>query len=899
MKTYSSFVALLGLLIFASRAVGGVVINEIFYHAPDDLDGLEWVELHNPDDTVADVSGWKFTSGIEFKFPDKSAIPPGGFVVVCKDKKLFAECYDTPVIGEFKKSLADGGDTIELADASGRPVDRVKYDDSDPWPVAADGGSSSLERITPGAPGDRADNWAASPLPEDMVRPAGTPGRVNASHSANFPPIISGLKLTPSHPTPAQPIQVNVHVEDSDGVATVELRYRAAKPGDPGVEQVVAMKASDGRLFSAEIPAQDAGRLIRLRVRAEDQKKSQRFFPSPNDLRPAVSLFVQASPEMPNIPLAHIINPDPREFAEMERVRKRSLLPAGAPFSSAQGQIQWVLQTGLNLSDPWFELTIRNAPDDATYRKLKAAFLTLNSKRDALVEESLASETPAELMKALPDRIKAFQDSVLAEVLAVLPAEKRGELEAKIREQFKPPPGNMATFLRRMMNPEALWFGLATRADFTPTQIEGIQTVLLTAVRDRDEKLGSPRDFGEAQEKLGVVEQAMNAALRERLTVRQLRALDHWRGAQGSPIRPRVVDPRPRPPRGQAAFVYVDAKTRQAEVFDFIHITERSAGYKVRFHKDRPLNGMTTANVIFEYNDRFMLAEPLAYELYRRVGNAACQTDFVRLAMNGQPVGYHLLIEQVNGAFLRRHKRDPGGDLYKILWYGRGVEGQHEKQNNPDHTHADLVKLVDALNSTQGGAQWQVIEKNFNVEQVMNYFAVNLVLSHWDGFFNNYFTLRDRKGNGKWEMYPWDQDKTWGFHDSSGDKVFYDMPLTFGMAGDRPPGGGEARFNPGSWWRPGGYFSKPLLANPEFRQRYLRRIRQVLEETYTETVFFPVIDGMAARLKPEISIRANAVGENPSAALARLDRNVASLKEHLTKRRQFLLDQEEIKKLKH
>src|SRR5262245_3041849 len=118
MKTRSSLVALIGLLVIATRTVGGVVINEIFYHAPDDLDDLEWIELHNPDESMADVSGWKFTSGVEFQFSANSTIPPGGFVVVCKDKKLFAECYEVPVIGEFKKSLGNGGDTVELADAS-------------------------------------------------------------------------------------------------------------------------------------------------------------------------------------------------------------------------------------------------------------------------------------------------------------------------------------------------------------------------------------------------------------------------------------------------------------------------------------------------------------------------------------------------------------------------------------------------------------------------------------------------------------------------------------------------------------------------------------------------------------------------------------------------------------
>ncbi len=124
--------------------------------------------------------------------------------------------------------------------------------------------------------------------------------------------------------------------------------------------------------------------------------------------------------------------------------------------------------------------------------------------------------------------------------------------------------------------------------------------------------------------------------------------------------------------------------------------------------------------------------------------------------------------------------------------------------------------------------------------------------------------------------------------------MFFDLPVTFGMAGDRPPGGGPAEMKRGHWWRPGGYFSSPLLANPEFRKRFLKRTRQILDETYTEQVFFPVIDAMAARLKPEIPLRAKAIGEDPAVALARLDKNVASLKEHLVKRRKFLLEQDEI-----
>src|SRR5205807_25558 len=150
--------------------------------------------------------------------------------------------------------------------------------------------------------------------------------------------------------------------------------------------------------------------------------------------------------------------------------------------------------------------------------------------------------------------------------------------------------------------------------------------------------------------------------------------------------------------------------------------------------------------------------------------------------------------------------------------------------------------------------------------------------------------------------YPWDQDKTWGFHDGiRGFEVFTDMPLTFGMEGDRPPGWPKDRPPPAFfgggpiWWRPGGHFSKPLLANPQFRKLFLARTKELLEKVYTEEVGFPLIKDMGERLRDEVKIRAELRGENPPQALKHLDRNLDSLREHLTKRRKYLLDQPEIK----
>jgi spore coat protein CotH len=197
---------------------------------------------------------------------------------------------------------------------------------------------------------------------------------------------------------------------------------------------------------------------------------------------------------------------------------------------------------------------------------------------------------------------------------------------------------------------------------------------------------------------------------------------------------------------------------------------------------------------------------------------------------------------------------------------------------------------VALLQKTRGEEQWKVIQDNFNVNQMATYFAVNMVLSHWDGFFNNYFTYHDIHGTKKWEIFPWDQDKTWGFYDGIGrDEVFYNMPLNYGSAGAQTPNGGHGFAAGGlQWWRDGGYFSSPLLANPQFRKVFLAKTKSILEKVYTKEVYFPLLDQLAAKLKDDVILR-----DGPGGT-AELAHNIASLKTHLEKRREFLLKQAEL-----
>ncbi len=350
--------------------------------------------------------------------------------------------------------------------------------------------------------------------------------------------------------------------------------------------------------------------------------------------------------------------------------------------------------------------------------------------------------------------------------------------------------------------------------------------------------------------------------------------------------------------RGNAALLLMPVKGGAVQVFDHIRITPRKGGWKVRLHKDRLCEGMSTVNVIFESQPRWVLSEHLAYVLYEASGVPAPRSGYWRVWFDGRPVGYQLYIEQPNASFLRRTGRDADGDLFKLLWYGDGVVGQHEKKNNPETGHEKLLWTLRGLNDQRGEAQWHFIQSQFNVPECINYYAVNMCIQNWDGFFNNYFIYRSPGRDGAWEIIPWDEDKTWGDYDgASSDYDWVSMPLSTGMAGDRPTGSlwsflFSGPFGGASWWRPPGWFSGPLLANPQFRDRFLQRLREVCQTSFTPQGMEAAIARVRIRLEPEVRFRAEILhDQSPESAVEAFHRHIASFRLQVEQRRAFILRQ--------
>ena len=154
------------------RADSVVTINEIHYH-PALVGEAEWVELHNQMAVRVDVSGWSFTEGIDFTFPEGSVMEPGDYWVLSSNPSHASLSGVAQVVGPFAGMLSNGGETLQLRNRHGRIMDELDYGDGEKWPEAADGGGVSLSKIDPEKASGLAANWTWS------QEAGGTPGVAN------------------------------------------------------------------------------------------------------------------------------------------------------------------------------------------------------------------------------------------------------------------------------------------------------------------------------------------------------------------------------------------------------------------------------------------------------------------------------------------------------------------------------------------------------------------------------------------------------------------------------------------------------------------------------------------------------------------------------------------------
>ena len=176
------------------------------------------------------------------------------------------------------------------------------------------------------------------------------------------------------------------------------------------------------------------------------------------------------------------------------------------------------------------------------------------------------------------------------------------------------------------------------------------------------------------------------------------------------------------------------------------------------------------------FNDRSMLREKVAANVFREAGLAVSNTAFYTLYVdhgNGpQYFGVYTLVEEVDDTVIDTQFDDNDGNLYKpdgnaaSFALGSFNEEEYEKKTNEDD--ADFTDVESLLNILHDGSRitdaesWRAnLETVFDTDVFLKYLAVNTVIQNWDTYgrmTHNYLLYNDATTNTL-NWIPWDNNE--------------------------------------------------------------------------------------------------------------------------------------------
>ena len=284
-KTMLIFLLYTVLVVASVWAGNDIVINEIMYNSIDN--DVEYVELYNASQTQYNLQNWYILDDNDSHTPCilTWTLQPGEYLIIAGDVSQFKlkypgvsnvnpGAYDT---GGTGWSLANGGDVIRLFDNNKTLHDIVAYSDGGDWPASPDGNGPSLELLYPALDNSLPTSWDPS------LVDGGTPGVKNSVYTENLQPTCKDGQRSHDLPTSADNVIVSVLAFDNEGLSRVELfvnlgsGFLAQPMNDNGIN---GDAVGGDSLYSATIPAQVSGKLVKYYAMATDKIGQQDSWPN-------------------------------------------------------------------------------------------------------------------------------------------------------------------------------------------------------------------------------------------------------------------------------------------------------------------------------------------------------------------------------------------------------------------------------------------------------------------------------------------------------------------------------------------------------------------------------------------------------------------------------------------
>jgi len=193
--------------------------------------------------------------------------------------------------------------------------------------------------------------------------------------------------------------------------------------------------------------------------------------------------------------------------------------------------------------------------------------------------------------------------------------------------------------------------------------------------------------------------------------------------------------------------------------------------------------GLTAVNLDNVYSDASMMRDPLAMEVFERMGVPAPRQVHARLFVNDTFAGVYVVVEPVDRRFIARFfgereaEVESGGYLYEYRWvdeydfsylgpalspYAARFRAQTRDTDSMSNLYRPIEALIAAINVTPPERFVAEAGRLLDLPQVARFLGVQNCAAELDGLvgywgMNNYYLYRFRDGRPA-VLIPWDAD---------------------------------------------------------------------------------------------------------------------------------------------
>ena len=278
----------------------------------------------------------------------------------------------------------------------------------------------------------------------------------------------------------------------------------------------------------------------------------------------------------------------------------------------------------------------------------------------------------------------------------------------------------------------------------------------------------------------------------------------------------------------------------------FRHLDDRPA-FTLNMPPKQAFFGLDKFHLNNSVQDDTYVSEWISATIIRSAGYPAARASHARVFLNDRDLGFYGLKEGLDEDFLKRNFTNGKGNLYDG-GFCQDIDANLELDEGTPNERSDLKALIAACREGDPAKRWTEIEKHLDVEMFLKYVALELMMSHWDGYAHN---------RNNYRVYFRGDDKKAVFIPHGMDQMFGDPNFSL-------------------YHIPGPIVANAVLNNPQWRERYRQIVRELLPR-FDPKVLHPQIDELHKRMRVVVA----AMGEDRA---RHLDHRVADIKGRIANR---------------